>query len=125
MKTSDDLRLVSPALDRYATTTIDGLWKRPALSPRDRSLVTVAALIARQQTAEMAFHMNLALDNGVKPAELAETMTHLAFYSGWGNAMAAVAIAKDVFARRGVGSSHLPAPSSAPLPLARATSGTG
>lgn len=86
MKTSDDLRAAAPALDRYATTTLAGLWKRPGLSPRDRSLVTVPALIARQHTAEMAFHMTLALDNGGKPGELSETITYLASYSGWGNA---------------------------------------
>src|SRR5204863_6364731 len=84
------------------------------------SLVTVAALIARQQTAEMAFHMTLALDNGVKPAELSETITHLAFYAGWGNAMAAVAIARDVFARRGVGANQLPSASPSLLPLDQA-----
>jgi len=117
MKSADDLRTVSPALDRYATTTLNDLWKRPALSPRDRSLVTVAALIARQQTTEMAAHLDRALDNGVKPAELSETITHLAFYAGWGNAMAAVAVAKDVFARRGIGANQLPSASPSFLPL--------
>jgi 4-carboxymuconolactone decarboxylase len=57
------------------------------LSPRDRSIVTLAALIARNQTIEMAQYMNLALDNGVKPREISEIITHLAFYSGWANAM--------------------------------------
>ena len=56
----------------------------------------------RNQTVEMPFHLNLALDNGVTPAELSEIITHLAFYSGWANAMSAVAVAKDVFAKRGV-----------------------
>jgi len=117
MDTHQDLRSVSPALERYAQTTLDGLWKRPELSPRDRSLVTVAALVARQQTAEMAFHIDLALDNGVKAAEISEVIAHLAFYSGWGNAMAAVTIAKDVFARRGVNADQLPAASPSLLPL--------
>ena len=76
------------------------VWKRPGLSPRDRSIVTVAALIARNQAVEMPSHFNLALDNGVKPGEMSEVITHLAFYSGWGNAMAAVAVAKDVYAKR-------------------------
>ena len=62
---------------------LDGLWKRPELSPRDRNIVTVAALIARIQTIEMAFHFSLALNNGVKAVELSEIITHLAFYSGW------------------------------------------
>jgi 4-carboxymuconolactone decarboxylase len=57
----------------------------------------VAALIARIQTIEMPFHFALALDHGVKPGELSEIITHLAFYSGWTNAMSAVAVAKDLF----------------------------
>ena len=70
------------------------------LSPRDRSLVTVAALIAGNQTAELAFHVGLALDNGVKPSEISGTVTHLAFYAGWGNAVAAAPIIKSVFEAR-------------------------
>jgi hypothetical protein len=68
----------------------DGLWKRPEGSPRDCSIVTVAALITRIQTIEMPFYFALALDNGVKPSELSEIIIHLAFYSGWANAMSAV-----------------------------------
>lgn len=117
MNTPNDLRAVSPTLEHYSRETLGGLWKRPGLSPRDRSLVTVAALIARQQTAEMAYHLNLALDNGLKPAEISEVITHLAFYSGWGNAMTAVGVAKDVFARRGIGAAQLPSASPARLPL--------
>lgn len=90
----DDLRAVSPALDRYAQERLAGdLWKRPGLSPRDRSIVTVAVLIARNQPVEMPYYFNLALDNGVKPAELSEIITHLAFYSGLGQC--------DVGRRRG------------------------
>jgi 4-carboxymuconolactone decarboxylase len=83
------------------------VWKRPGLTPRDRSIVTLAALIARNQTAEMPYYLNLALDNGVKPREVSETITHLAFYSGWANAMSAVAVAKDVFAQRKVGTGKI------------------
>jgi 4-carboxymuconolactone decarboxylase len=105
----DDVRAVSPALERYTKgPLLDGLWKRPELSPRDRSVVTVAALIARIQTIEMPFHFALALDNGVKPSELSEIITHLAFYSGWANAMSAVAVAKDIFHQRGIGVDQLP-----------------
>src|SRR3954463_12971691 len=83
----EDVRAVAPALEKYALGTLLGdVWKRPGLSLRDRSIVTLAALITRNQTAEMADYLNLALDNGVKPAEVSETITHLAFYSGWGNA---------------------------------------
>ena len=83
------------------------MWKRPGLGARDRSIVTLAALIARNQTVEMAYYLNVALDNGVKPAEISEIITHLAFYSGWANAMAAVAVAKDVFAERKIAADQL------------------
>jgi 4-carboxymuconolactone decarboxylase len=61
--------------------------------------------------------IKLALDNGVKPREVSEIITHLAFYSGWANAMSAVAVAKDVFARRGIGADQLPAASGPLIPL--------
>ena len=116
--TLDDIGSVSPALEKYARGTVqEDLWKRPGLSPRDRSMVTLAALIARKQTIEMARHVNLALDNGVKPAEISEIITHLAFYSGWANAMSAIAVTKDVFGQRGIGADRLPAASPRPLPL--------
>jgi 4-carboxymuconolactone decarboxylase len=116
--TPEDLRRVSPALERYAQGLLTGdLWKRPDLSPRDRSVVTVAALIARNQAVEMPHHFNLALDNGVKPGELSEIITHLAFYSGWANAMSAVAVAKDVFGQRGIGPDQLPPASGELLPI--------
>jgi 4-carboxymuconolactone decarboxylase len=96
--TYDDVRAVSPALEHYTKAALlSELWKRAELSPRDRSVVTVAALIARIQTMEFKFHFGLALDNGVSPAELSEIITHLAFYAEWGNAMAAIAVAKDLF----------------------------
>src|SRR2546429_9987001 len=83
-----DVRAVSPALEHYTKgPLLDGLWKRLDLSPRDRSIITGSALIARIQTIEMAFHFALALDNGVKPSELSGNIQHLAFYAGWANAM--------------------------------------
>ena len=104
------MRAVAPALEKYRQDTLFGdLWKRPGLSLRDRSIVTLAALITRNQTAEMAHYLNLALDNGVKPSEISEIITHLAFYAGWGNAMAAVAVAKDVFAARKITADQLAA----------------
>ena len=96
---ADAVRTVAPALERYTETILDEVWKRPDLSARDRSLVTVAALIARNQASQLSSYLNRALDNGVKAAELSEVITHLAFYSGWGNAMAAAAVAKEVFRR--------------------------
>jgi 4-carboxymuconolactone decarboxylase len=115
---SDDVRMVAPALEKYTREQLlEGLWRRPGLSPRDRSIITVSALIARNQTIEMPFYFNMALDNGVKPRELSEIITHLAFYSGWPNAMSAVVVAKDIFAQRGIGSDQLPARSPELLPL--------
>ena len=93
------------------------MWQRPGLSPRDRNIVTLAVLIARNQTIEMPYYVNLALDSAVKPREISEIITHLAFYSGWANAMSAVAAAKDVFAMRKIGSDQLPAASPQLLPL--------
>jgi 4-carboxymuconolactone decarboxylase len=118
---ADDLAAVAPALAGYHDRVLFGdVWKRPELSARDRSLVTVAALIARQQTAEMPRYFALALDNGIRPGELSEVITHLAFYSGWANATAAAAAAKDVFARRSVRPDQLPAASGEHLPLDKA-----
>jgi 4-carboxymuconolactone decarboxylase len=107
-KARDDVGAVAPALEKYRQDTLLGdLWQRPGLSPRDRSIVTLSALITRKQTAEMAQYFNLALDSGVKPAEVSEIITHLAFYAGWGNAMAAVKVAKDVFAARKIAPDQL------------------
>jgi 4-carboxymuconolactone decarboxylase len=75
------------------------IWERPQLSKRDRSLVTVAALIALNRPDQLRSHLNLARQNGVTEEELVETITHMAFYSGWPNAVSAVAVAKDVFKR--------------------------
>src|SRR5215475_12547704 len=105
----DDVGAVAPALEKYKQSILVGdLWKRPGLNPRDRSIVTLAALITRNQTAEMSDYLNLALDNGVKPSEISEIITHLAFYAGWGNAMAAIVVAKDVFAARKIAAEQLP-----------------
>lgn len=116
--TDDDVRAVSPALEHYAKgPLLNDLWKRPELSPRDQSLVMIAAVIARIQTVEMPAQFALALDNGVKPAELSEVITHLAFYSGWGNAIAAIATAKQIFHQRGIGVDQLPPAKDRLLPL--------
>jgi len=119
---NEDVRQVAPQLAAYTQDRLLGdVWKRPGLAPRDRSIVTLAALIARNQTIEMPYHFALALDNGVKPREISEIITHLAFYAGWANAMSATAIAKDVFAARHIGSDQLPAVSVAPLPIDEGT----
>jgi 4-carboxymuconolactone decarboxylase len=76
------------------------IWERPELSKRDRSLITVAALIALQRPDQLRSHFALARKNGVTEAELIETITHLAFYAGWPNAVTAVSVAKEVFQRK-------------------------
>lgn len=119
MPTIEDITIVAPALERYAQGPLAELWKRPGLTPRDRSIVTIAALIARNQTIEMPYYFNLALDNGVKPREISEIITHLAFYSGWGNAMSAVVVAKGVFGQRKIGADQLPPASPVLLPLGK------
>jgi 4-carboxymuconolactone decarboxylase len=112
------LRTVSPALEAYTTDDLyGGVWQRPGLSARDRSIVTVAALIARNQAADIPAEFNRALENGVTPAELSEIITHLAFYAGWGNAMSAVAVTREIFAERGVGAEQLPKVDPELLPL--------
>ena len=89
---------IAPALGDYTDKVLFGdLWKRPGLSPRDRSLITVASLVALYRTNELPFHLKKALENGVTKDELMELITHLAFYSGWPTANSAVAIAKKVF----------------------------
>lgn len=118
MQTYEDVRKVAPALEAYTQDRLLGeVWKRPGLAPRDRSIVTLAALIARNQTIELPYHFNLALDSGVKPREISEIITHLAFYAGWANAMSAVAVAKDVFAARHIGADQLPAAAVMLLPI--------
>ncbi len=90
---------IAPALADYSERVLFGdVWKRPQLSPRDRSLITVSALVALYRTNELPFHLKRALDNGVTREEIIEVITHLAFYSGWPTANTAVTIARQVFA---------------------------
>ncbi|MEV0784460.1 carboxymuconolactone decarboxylase family protein [Streptomyces sp. NPDC050423] len=74
------------------------VWERDGLSPRDRSLVTVTALIALYRSEQLGFHLQLAPDNGLSKDELSEAITHLAFYAGWPNAMGAAAQLKAILA---------------------------
>jgi 4-carboxymuconolactone decarboxylase len=76
------------------------VWERPQLSKRDRSLVTVAALIAMNRPDQLRSHLVRARENGVTREELIETITHLAFYAGWPNAVTAIAVAREVFERK-------------------------
>ena len=90
---------VAPALDEITQDVLFGdVWERPGLSKRDRSLITVATLIAGYRTNELPFHLKRALENGVTKNELVELITHLAFYAGWPPASTAIGIARQVFA---------------------------
>ena len=93
---------IAPALGDYTDNVLFGdVWKRPGLSPRDRSLITVATLVAGYRTNELPHHLKRALDNGVTRDELIEVITHLAFYAGWPAASTAVTIARRVFEEHG------------------------
>jgi 4-carboxymuconolactone decarboxylase len=89
---------IAPHLTQVTDRVLfDDVWQRPELSPRDRSLVTVSALIAGYRQNELPFHMKKALENGVTREEIIEAITHLAFYSGWPTASTALTIARQVF----------------------------
>jgi 4-carboxymuconolactone decarboxylase len=89
---------IAPALATLTDEVLFGdVWERPGLSKRDRSLITVATLVALYRTGELPFHLTRALENGVSKDELIELITHLAFYSGWPTAATAVGIARRVF----------------------------
>lgn len=97
------IRKSVPALVHYTETTLYGdLWERTDLSKRDRSLVTIAALIAAYRPEQLEVHIGRALDNGVSKEEIAATLTHLAFYVGWPAAMSGADIATRVFEQRGL-----------------------
>ena len=89
---------VAPKLADLTDGVLFGdIWERPGLSKRDRSMITVATLIALNRPDQLRSHLALARQNGVTEDELVETITHLAFYAGWPSAVSAVAIARDVF----------------------------
>jgi 4-carboxymuconolactone decarboxylase len=88
----------APGLVHFTDDVLFGeAWQRPQLSPRDRSLVTVAALLTGGNAEQLTFHLQYARDNGVTEDELVEVITHLAFYAGWPKAFSAMAVAKQVF----------------------------
>ena len=93
----DRIKIFVPALVDYTNDVVYGdLWERPGLSKRDRSLITVAALIATYRPEQLETHLGRALDNGVTKEEISEIITHLAFYAGWPAAMSAAQLAYTV-----------------------------
>lgn len=100
----DAVRATAPKLIDYTERVLFGeVWESPELSKRDRSLITVTALVALGKERQLRGHLQRALHNGVTREELIALMTHLAFYSGWPTAMTAVTIAKEVFAEDDAG----------------------
>jgi 4-carboxymuconolactone decarboxylase len=97
----DKVRSFAPKLIELTDQVLFGdVWERPGLSKRDRSLITVATLVALNRSQQLEGHLGRALDNGVTKDEIVELITHLAFYSGWPTAMSAALLAKDVFEKR-------------------------
>jgi 4-carboxymuconolactone decarboxylase len=90
---------IAPKLGQLTDEVVfDDVWARPDLVRRDRSLVTVSALVANGNTEQLVAHLRIARENGLSQAELVEAITHLAFYAGWPRAMSAIAVARTVFA---------------------------
>lgn len=90
----------APKLAELSDKVLFGdIWERPELGKRDRSLITVAALIALNRPDQLRFHLGRAVENGVKEQELIEAITHLAFYAGWPSAMTAITIARELFSK--------------------------
>ena len=97
----DSVGTVAPALKAYVGEILSAQgWNNEALAPRDRSLITVAALIAAGQPEQMSFHLNRAMDNGLSQEEAGGMLSHLAFYTGWPKVFSAMPVAKQVFESR-------------------------
>src|SRR5579862_873407 len=97
----DKIRSTAPKLVDLTEKVLFGdVWERPGLSKRDRSLITVATLVALHRSEQLRGHLERALYNGVTKDELIELISHLAFYSGWPTAMSAASLAKDVFEKQ-------------------------
>jgi 4-carboxymuconolactone decarboxylase len=97
----EKIRPMAPKLVDLTEKVLFGdVWEQPGLSKRDRSLITIAALVALYRGDQLRGHIQRGLDNGLTQQEIVEVITHLAFYSGWPTAMTAANIAKEVFDAR-------------------------
>lgn len=114
-----NMQTIAPTLAGYTDDVLFGdVWRRPGLAPRDRSLVTVSVLVATGKTPQLQGHLGRALTNGVHPTEIAGLITHLAFYTGWPNAVSALNVVEQVFTERKIDVATLrPAPAKL-LPIA-------
>ena len=94
----EKVRTVAPKLIDLTEKVLFGdVWERPGLKKRDRSLITVAALVALNRSEQLRGHLERALQNGVTKDEIVELITHMAFYAGWPNAMTSALVAKEIF----------------------------
>lgn len=83
-KAMDDLEALAPEFAKLTTDFLFGdIWKRPGLSPRDKSLITVTCLVALNRIEQVDFHLKKAFENGLTKDELVAAITHIAFYAGW------------------------------------------
>src|SRR4029079_16826881 len=99
---------IAPGLAALTDDVLFGdVWRRPELSPRDRSLVTVSVLIATGKPAQLTGHLGRALDNGVQPSEASGLLAHLAIYCGWPNAVSALDVYDQVYTARKVDTAAL------------------
>ena len=97
--TVSQVRDVFPKIGELTDKVVFGdVWERKGLAKRDRSLITVAALVTQDAPDQLRGHLWRAMDNGVTKDEIVELITHLAFYAGWPRAGSAALIAKQVFA---------------------------
>ncbi|NEZ44791.1 tautomerase family protein [Paenibacillus alvei] len=95
---SESLRKLAPAFIDYSENVLFGdLWRREQLSLRDRSLVTISALVAGGLTEQLSYHLRLSVENGLQQEEIVETITHLAYYAGWPRAASALQVVETVF----------------------------
>jgi 4-carboxymuconolactone decarboxylase len=125
MTTSDNtaklfatINAVAPALAAITQEhLVKDLWSRPGLSPRDRALVTLSILVARNATLAYPHYVNKALDCGVTPTEISELLTHLGFYTSLANAFGAIAVVQSVFEQRGISPDSMPAVHPELLPI--------
>ncbi|MGC6399007.1 carboxymuconolactone decarboxylase family protein [Sphingomonas sp. FW199] len=107
----EDMHWVAPALAGFTDEVLFGeVWKRSDLTPRDRSLVTLAVLVAGGHDGQLTGHVNRALDNGVKPVEIGGLVTHVAFYAGWPRAVAALGVARAALEARGINAAEMRMP---------------
>ena len=100
-RVEQDAGSVAPGVVQYTSELLfHNLWLRATLALRDSSLVTVSALIASGQTAQITYHLNRAMDNGQTKEQASEMLTQLAFYAGWPNVFSAIPVVKAVFEKR-------------------------